>query len=69
MRLSVIIPTHNPDPGRLGRVLAGLRDQSLDGVEWETVIVDNASAAPLVLSSSLQTARFRCRVIREIGWG
>lgn len=43
MRLSVIIPTHNPDVTRLDRTLAGLRAQTLAAVTWETVIVDNAS--------------------------
>ncbi|MBW7895550.1 MAG: glycosyltransferase [Opitutaceae bacterium] len=43
IRVSVIIPTFNPDRTRLHRTLAGLRAQSLDASEWETVIVDNAS--------------------------
>lgn len=43
IRVSVIIPTFNPDRTRLQRTLAGLRAQSLDGNEWETVIVNNAS--------------------------
>lgn len=44
MDVSAIIPTHNPDPGRLGRALLGLRAQTLPAASWETVIVDNASA-------------------------
>lgn len=64
MRLSVIIPTHNPDPGRLGRVLAGLRDQTLDGAEWEAILVDNASSAPLVLANSVRS-NLQIRVVRE----
>lgn len=43
MDLSVIIPSYNPDPERLGRVLKGLREQSLAGDEWEVLVVDNAS--------------------------
>lgn len=43
MRLSVIIPTHNPDEGRLARTLAGLRAQTLPADEWETLIINNAS--------------------------
>lgn len=44
MRLSVIISTHNPDPERLRRTLAGLVGQSLPAGEWETILVNNASA-------------------------
>lgn len=43
MQLTVILPTHNPDPSRLRRTLLGLRAQTLPVVEWETVLVDNAS--------------------------
>jgi glycosyltransferase involved in cell wall biosynthesis len=43
MKLSVVIPAHNPDPGRLRRVLAGLCAQTLPNTEWETVLVNNAS--------------------------
>lgn len=43
MKLSVIIPTHNPDTGRLRRTLAGLRAQTLPAIEWETLLVNNAS--------------------------
>lgn len=46
-RLTVIIPTHNPDPGRLARTLAGLRAQTLPAADWETLLVDNASASPV----------------------
>ncbi|MCC5022267.1 MAG: glycosyltransferase [Candidatus Synoicihabitans palmerolidicus] len=41
--LSVIISTHNPNPGRLRRTLRALRDQDLPATAWETLIVDNAS--------------------------
>lgn len=44
MKVSVIIPTHNPDPGRLRATLEGLRSQTLPASDWETVLVDNASA-------------------------
>jgi hypothetical protein len=43
MKLSVVIPTHNPHAGRLERTLEGLRAQTLDAAEWELVVVDNAS--------------------------
>jgi glycosyltransferase involved in cell wall biosynthesis len=41
--VSVIIPTHNPELGRLKRTLHGLREQTLPAVKWETIIVNNAS--------------------------
>lgn len=43
MQLSVIIPTHNPDPERLRRTLLGLRAQVVPGVVWEVLLVNNAS--------------------------
>jgi glycosyltransferase involved in cell wall biosynthesis len=42
--LTVIIPAHNPDLGRLARTLSGLSAQTLPISQWETVLVDNASA-------------------------
>jgi glycosyltransferase involved in cell wall biosynthesis len=44
-RISVIIPAHNPHLGRLRSTLSGLRAQSLDPAQWETILVDNASTA------------------------
>jgi glycosyltransferase involved in cell wall biosynthesis len=43
MKISVIVPTHNPDPGRLQRTLLGLRAQSLPPADWEVLLVNNAS--------------------------
>lgn len=43
MDLTVIIPTHNPDPERLRRTLLGLRAQTGAAARWETVLVNNAS--------------------------
>jgi glycosyltransferase involved in cell wall biosynthesis len=43
VHLSVIIPTHNPDPARLRRTLLGLRAQVYPGGKWEGLLVDNAS--------------------------
>ena len=45
--LSVIISTHNPDPGRLQRTLQALQAQTLPADQWETVLVDNASSPAL----------------------
>ena len=41
--LSVIIPTHNPHPGRLQRTLEGLRAQTLPADQWECLLVNNDS--------------------------
>lgn len=43
-KVSVIIPTHDPNPGRLCATLRGLSSQTLSGHEWEVVVVNNASA-------------------------
>jgi glycosyltransferase involved in cell wall biosynthesis len=43
--VTVVIPTHNPHPGRLRQTLCGLRDQTLAPDSWETLLVDNASSA------------------------
>jgi len=41
--VSVVIPTHNPDPGRLRRTLLGLRAQTLAAPKFEVILVNNAS--------------------------
>jgi glycosyltransferase involved in cell wall biosynthesis len=46
MKLSVVIPTHNPRPDFLARTLEALRAQSLGTGAWELIIIDNASDAP-----------------------
>ena len=43
MHLSVIIPTHNPDPVRLKRTLLGLRAQIPHGADCEVLLINNAS--------------------------
>lgn len=43
MELTVIIPTHNPEPDRLRRTLLALRAQTLASDRWETILVNNAS--------------------------
>ena len=47
LQFSVLIPTHNPHPGRLQRSLDGLRAQTLPTDRWETVLIDNASSPAL----------------------
>lgn len=66
MNLSVIIPTHNPEPGRLRRTLEGLSRQTLAPDRWEVVVVDNASEPPV----AVDLASFRRgRVVREPALG
>lgn len=43
-KLSVIIPTHNPDTVKLGQTLSALKNQSLPTGEWELIIIDNNSS-------------------------
>jgi glycosyltransferase involved in cell wall biosynthesis len=64
-RLSVLIPTHNPDPSRLGSVLDSLQNQTLDPAVWECLIIDNASQPPV--ECVLQTAHhsFSLRILHE----
>jgi len=63
--LSVIVPAHNPHPGRLRRTLEGLRAQSLDPASWECVLVDNASTAFPPLWDWTDVLPPNMRVVRE----
>ena len=65
MTLSVIIPAHNPHPGRLQRTLRALRAQTLPVVEWETILVDNASAPALVAGDWLGHGPANLRFVAE----
>lgn len=47
LRVSVVIPTHNPRMDYLRRVLDALRAQTLGQSAWELVVVDNGSRVPL----------------------
>jgi glycosyltransferase involved in cell wall biosynthesis len=47
-RTSVIVCTHNPRPSYLARVIAALQSQTVATSDWELLLVDNASARPLV---------------------
>lgn len=64
-RLTVIIPAHNPHPGRLRRTLAGLRAQTLPAADWECLLVDNASAPTIEASAFSDAAPAGLRVIGE----
>jgi glycosyltransferase involved in cell wall biosynthesis len=65
MKVSVIIPAHNPDAVRLRRTLAGLRAQTLPADRWETVLVDNASAPVIDLAPLAGDAPGNLRLVRE----
>ncbi len=65
MQVSVVIPAHNPDPGRLRRTLAGLRAQTLPAAAWETILVDNASAPPLAAADFAGGAPANLRLAAE----
>jgi glycosyltransferase involved in cell wall biosynthesis len=69
MEVSVVIPTHNPDAGRLRRALGGLRAQTLSPERWETVLVDNASSVPLTADAWAATAPANLRVVSEPSLG
>jgi glycosyltransferase involved in cell wall biosynthesis len=45
--ISVIVCTHNPRPDYLRRVLDALYAQTVPKVEWELLLIDNASDNPL----------------------
>lgn len=64
-RLSVILPTHNPNPSRLRRTLAGLRAQTLPAAHWETLLVDNASTPAVVLETLGRDAPTNLRLLGE----
>jgi glycosyltransferase involved in cell wall biosynthesis len=63
--ISVIIPTHNPHAGRLGRTLAALRAQSLPPTQWETILVDNASSPPVDPALFKEMCPRNLRLIQE----
>jgi glycosyltransferase involved in cell wall biosynthesis len=50
MKISVLIPTYNPDADRLIASLQGLTAQTLESDAWECVMVDNASSPEIDLN-------------------
>ena len=65
MRLSVIVPTHNPDRERLGLTLAALQAQTLAASEWEAILVDNASKPAVDISAYSDVCPTHLRRISE----
>lgn len=62
--ISVIIPTHAPNPARLQRTLQALTGQSCPKDQWELLVVDNASPVPVAVAV-VQQAHPGARVIPE----
>jgi glycosyltransferase involved in cell wall biosynthesis len=67
--ITVIIPTHNPNPGRLAATLAALSVQTLPEENWECLIVDNASNPPVELVWCQMSARRNVHLVREAQLG
>jgi glycosyltransferase involved in cell wall biosynthesis len=63
MKLTVAICTRNPRKDYLDRVLAALARQTLPRTDWELLIVDSASDAPLT-GEALARAGLAGRVVR-----
>lgn len=63
--VSVIIPTHNPHAGRLGRTLMALREQILPIHNWELILVDNASSPPVNISNYVDFTLSNMRLVVE----
>jgi len=65
VEFSIIIPTHNPHPGRLQRTLRALRAQTLPTAHWETVLVDNVSSPALTLADWSAQGPANLRLVTE----
>ena len=65
LAVTVVIPTHNPDLGRLRRTLRGLQAQTLPPGRWETILVDNASTAFPLAAAYADAAPANLAVVPE----
>lgn len=65
VQLSVLVPTHNPHIGRLRRTLAALQAQTLSPAQWETILVDDASAPAIDAASFAEVAPAGLRLVCE----
>jgi glycosyltransferase involved in cell wall biosynthesis len=61
MRITVAIPTHNPNRARLKRVFNALEAQTLPRQDWAVLLIDNASK---MLVETIDCG-FNLRVVRE----
>jgi len=64
MSLSVVVCTHDPRPQLLQETLDALRAQTLSADQWDLVVVDNASSAPIANAVSLGWHR-AARIVAE----
>lgn len=64
-QISVIIPTHNPNPTRLERTLQGLKVQTLASEHWELIVVDNATVDPTNISGLDFSWHNSTQIVRE----
>ncbi len=66
LKISVILPTHDPRLDHFTSTLTSLQEQTLATENWELLVIDNASKAPLpthpVIEGQTST---QCRLIRE----
>lgn len=69
LSLTAVIPAHNPNPGRLRRALLGLRAQTLPPGDWETLLIDNASARFPEADFISTCAPSACAIVREPALG
>ena len=60
--VSVIVPTHLPDPPYLGETLASVVGQ--EWARWEVIVVDDGSAAPTEALEELTSADPRISLVR-----
>jgi glycosyltransferase involved in cell wall biosynthesis len=69
MKLSVIIPTHNPNEQRLQRTLDGLCAQTFPAAQWELLVVDNASLPIVRLPAQGVRSDLSVRIVQEFRLG
>lgn len=72
IRISVVVPTYNPRPDYLRRVLDALAAQTLPITEFEVLVIDNASKEPPAIQGptkirALREPRPGLRYARECG--
>ncbi len=69
LAVSVVIPTHDPDPGRLARTLQGLKAQTLPARQFEVVLVNNASTRfpPEAFFAEARTGQFSIVEEKRLG--
>lgn len=63
--ISVIVPTHNPNLGRLKRTLRALKNQTLADHNWELILIDNASSPSIKLSDFIDSGPANLRLVVE----